>query len=165
MVAMIASPLTFEEISPHYNRTTRCSNVIVSNRLLVKQSLQWRRNGNNGVSNHQSHGCLLSPLLRSRSNKTSKLRVTGRCAGNSPLTGEFPAQMDSNAENVSFWWRHHRAISHISISSVSGEWIYLWQDTRLPTVCKYYDDVVLLNWWIHSMDYTTFSQGPFTNMV
>ena len=29
------------------------------------------------------------------------------CAGNSPVTGEFPAQMASNAENVSIWWRHH----------------------------------------------------------
>ena len=28
-------------------------------------------------------------------------------AGNSPGTGEFPAQMASNAENVSNWWRHH----------------------------------------------------------
>ena len=34
------------------------------------------------------------------SKKTSKLRVTGLCAGNSPGTGEFPAQMASNAENV-----------------------------------------------------------------
>ena len=24
-----------------------------------------------------------------------------------PGTGEFPAQMASNAENVSIWWRHH----------------------------------------------------------
>ena len=29
------------------------------------------------------------------------------CAGNSPVTGEFPAQRASNAENVSIWWRHH----------------------------------------------------------
>ena len=28
-------------------------------------------------------------------------------AGNSMATGEFPAQMASNAENVSIWWRHH----------------------------------------------------------
>ena len=27
--------------------------------------------------------------------------------GTSPVTGEFPAQMASNAENVSIWWRHH----------------------------------------------------------
>ena len=33
-----------------------------------------------------------------RPKKTSKLRVTG---------GEFPAQMSSNAENISNWWRHH----------------------------------------------------------
>ena len=25
--------------------------------------------------------------------------------GNSPVTGEIPAQMSSNAENVSIWWR------------------------------------------------------------
>ena len=34
-------------------------------------------------------------------NKTSKLRVTGLCAGNSPVTGEFTAQMANDAENVS----------------------------------------------------------------
>ena len=45
-------------------------------------------------------------LFRRRSKKTSKLRVTGLCAGNSPVTGEFPAQMVSNAENDSIWWRH-----------------------------------------------------------
>ena len=27
--------------------------------------------------------------------------------GNSPETSEFPAQMASNAENISIWWRHH----------------------------------------------------------
>ena len=34
--------------------------------------------------------------------KTSKFRVTGLCAGNSPVTGEFPAQMASNAEMFPF---------------------------------------------------------------
>ena len=28
-------------------------------------------------------------------------------AGNSSVTGEFPAQMASIAENVFIWWRHH----------------------------------------------------------
>ena len=63
-------------------------------------ALQWRPNGRDSVSNHQPHHRLLNI-------KTSKLRVTGLCAGNSPETGEFPAQMASNAENVSIWWRHH----------------------------------------------------------
>ena len=52
-------------------------------------------------------GDLLNRLFGCRSKKTSKLRVTGLCAGNSPGTGEFPTQMASNAENVSIWWRHH----------------------------------------------------------
>ena len=29
------------------------------------------------------------------------------CAENSPVTGEFPAQMANNTENVSIWWCHH----------------------------------------------------------
>ena len=71
--------------------------------------LRWRHNGRYSVSNHQSHDCLLNRLRRSE--KTSKLRVTGLCAGNSPGTGEFPSQMASNAENVSIWWRHHLQIT------------------------------------------------------
>ena len=75
--------------------------------MSMNYSLQWRHNGHDGVSNHQPHDCLLNRLFRRRSKKISKLRVTGRCAGNSPVTGEFNAQMASNAENVSIWWRHH----------------------------------------------------------
>ena len=66
-------------------------------------SLRWRHNGRVIVSNYHPHVC----LFRRRSKKTSKLRVTGLCAGNSPRTCEFPAQMASYAENVSIWWRHH----------------------------------------------------------
>ena len=69
--------------------------------------LRWRHNDHAGVSNHQPPGCLLNRLFRRKSKKTSKLRVTGLCAGNSPGTGEFSAQMASYAENVSIWWRHH----------------------------------------------------------
>ena len=76
-------------------------------RLIRKYTLRWRRNGHGGVSNHQPHHCLLNRLFGCRSKKTSKVRVTGLCVGNSPGTGEFPSQMASNAENVSIWWRHH----------------------------------------------------------
>ena len=75
--------------------------------LLPGHWLQWRHNGRDSVSSHQPHDCLLNCLFRRTSMKTSKLRVTGLCVENSPLTGEFPAQMASNAENVSIWWRHH----------------------------------------------------------
>ena len=46
-------------------------------------------------------------FFRLISKKTSKLRVDGLCAGNSPGAGEFRTQMVSNAEIVSVWWRHH----------------------------------------------------------
>ena len=74
---------------------------------LLHLSLQWRHNGRDSVSNHQPHDIFLNRLFRHRSKKTSKLRVTGLCAGNSPEADDFPAQMASNAENVSIWWRHH----------------------------------------------------------
>ena len=76
-----------------------------------KIQLQWRHNGRYNVSNHQPHACLLNRLFRRRSKKTSKLRFTGLCAGNSPVPGEFPAQMANNAENVSIWWRHHDVVT------------------------------------------------------
>ena len=56
---------------------------------------------------HQPHNYLLNRLFRRRSTKTSKLRVTGLCAGNSPVADDFPAQRASNAENVSIWLSHH----------------------------------------------------------
>ena len=70
--------------------------------LNISFSLQWRHNGRDGVSNHQPYHCLLSRLFGRRSKKTSKLRVTGLCEGISPVTGEFLAQMDSNAEIFPF---------------------------------------------------------------
>ena len=47
-------------------------------------TLHWRHNDHDGVSNHQPRGCLLNRLFRRRAKKTSKLRVTGLFAGNSP---------------------------------------------------------------------------------
>ena len=70
-------------------------------------ALQWRHNDRDGVSNHLRFDCLFSRLLRRRSKKISKLRVTGLCAGNSVVTDEFPAQKVSNADNASIGWRHH----------------------------------------------------------
>ena len=84
-------------------------------------TLHWRHNGYDSLSNHQPYDCLLNRLFRRRSKKTSKLHVTGLCAGNSPGPGEFPAQMASNAENVShgvyightIWWRHHESYAKL----------------------------------------------------
>ena len=97
-----------------------CSNFVSSNFImpdLLGQEMHWcvllwdfitmRHNEHDGVSNHQPHHCLLNSLFGCRSKKTSKLRVTGHCAGNSPGTGEIPAEMASNAEYASIWRRYH----------------------------------------------------------
>ena len=59
-------------------------NIPSVNELSWQYSLHWRHNDHDGVSNHQPRGCLLTGLFRRRSKKTSKLRVTGLCVGNSP---------------------------------------------------------------------------------
>ena len=64
----------------------------------LKITFRWRHNERDCVSNHQPYDCLLNRLFRHRWQKTSKHRVTGLCEGNSPVTGEFPAQRASNAE-------------------------------------------------------------------
>ena len=73
--------------------------------------LQWRHSECDGVSSYRPHDCLLNSLFSRRSKKTSNPRVPGLCAGDSPVTGEFPAQRSSNAENVSIWWRNHACVN------------------------------------------------------
>ena len=89
----------------------------------LSSSLQCHHNGRDGISNHQPHDRLLNRLFRRRSKKTSKLRVTGHCAGNSSVTGESPAQRDNNAENVSIRWRHHDIATRLSFD-------YAWNPTK-----------------------------------
>ena len=62
---------------------------------MLHNSLQWRHNERDGVSNHWRLHYLLNCWFRCRSKKTSNLRVIGLFAGNGPVTGEFPAQKTS----------------------------------------------------------------------
>ena len=50
-----------------------------------------------------------------------KVRIIGHFV---MMTGEFPAQMASNAENVSIWCRHHE-----SIASMVKQYS-VWLDTQ-----------------------------------
>ena len=79
-------------------------------------TLHWRHSERYGVSNHRRLQWANNCSFRRRSKKTSELRVTGLCAGNSPVTSEFPAQKASNVENVSIWWRHHESTSRVPVS-------------------------------------------------
>ena len=75
--------------------------------------LEWRHNEGDGVSNHRRLACLLNRLFRRRSKKASELRVTDLCEGNPPVTGGFPSQMASNAENVSIWRHRHVVVRDV----------------------------------------------------
>ena len=73
-------------------------------------ALQRRQSEGDGVSNKRRPDCLLTSLLRRRSKKRSKFRATGPCEGNPRVTGWFPSQRASNAENISYLVRSYWAI-------------------------------------------------------
>ena len=120
--------------------------------------LYGRHNEHYGVSNHQPRDCLLTYLFRHRSKKTSKLRVTGLCEGNSPGTGEFPAQKASNAENVenvSIWWRHFEPFESAKRLSPIYQYYILALHMTYPQIHK--------NKWFTS--YTSKCQGALVWLV
>ena len=83
---------------------------------------------------------MVSLLFRRRSKKTSKLRVTGLYAGNSPVTGEFPSQMASNAGNVSIWWRHHAIYASVNwitndLKLLPERMLIYWPALRASLLC------------------------------
>ena len=118
-------------------------------------TLQWCHNECDGVSNHEPTDCLLKRLFRRKSKKTSKLCVTGLCAGNSLVTGEFPAQRASNAEMFPFddfimmlaapclflypysvhWWNHPSPVTSFMFDKYLSNLPHI-----LPIMCKYSAD-------------------------
>ena len=101
-------------------------------------TLQWCHNEHDGVSIHHPHHCLLIRLFRHRSKKISKLCVTGLCAKNSPVTGEFPAKCTGNAESVSIWWRHHDKLRLRTrdAKSQKPEPYHIEAGSKWPTFCR-----------------------------
>ena len=76
-----------------------CDSIL---QVLILYALCWGHNGHDGVSKHHTQNCLLKRLFRCRSKKTSKLRITGLCEGNSPVTSEFPAKKPEMQKNFPF---------------------------------------------------------------
>ena len=78
--------------TPKYTKYNKMRNMYIS--------LRWHHNERDDVSKHQRLDCLLNRLLRRRSKKASKHRVTALC----DFHGRFP--LHSNSENVSICWCH-----------------------------------------------------------
>ena len=76
--------------------------------MLCWNSLRWRHNEHNGVSNHQPHDFLLNLFFKAQIKENFKVpRHWPLSEGNSSVTGEFHAQRASSADNISIWWRYH----------------------------------------------------------
>ena len=93
----------------------------------VTAEIQWCYDEHDGFSNHRCLDCVLIRLFRCRSTKTSKLRITGLCEGNSPVAFGFLSQRASNVENVSIRLRHVNRcyFSKWLIGSIHGTTWYL----------------------------------------
>ena len=84
--------LSIDDASKAYTKLTDRSH-----RLWI-YSLQWPHNEHDGVSNHQPHDYSGADQRKHQSSASQAMAT---------VTGEFPAQKASNAENVSIWWRRH----------------------------------------------------------
>ena len=95
-------------------------------------TLRWRHNGRVVVT-------IVYSTVHSSADqrKISKLRITGLCAGNTPVAGEFPAQMASYAENVSIWWRHYEIITNWWYTPHPQTPLKAKQTTTLCIFCGY----------------------------
>ena len=89
--------------------------------------------------NHQPRDCLLNRLFRHRWKKTLKLRVTGFCAGNSPVTDEFPHKrpvtrkmfpFDDVIMNIIFAQPQPRPQTHAR-THTQHTWFNGWSQTQL----------------------------------
>ena len=100
---------------------------------------------------------------------TPKLRVTGLCVGNSP--GSILAQMVSNAENVSIWWRHHvqRMAMLLEWNLIKTYWGRVKMAATLQTTFAkpfflneylWIPIKILLNFFLR-VQLTTFQHSPF----
>ena len=92
------------------------------------------------VSNHRSSDYLFDSLCGPTSKRNTLLAL---CEGNSPVTGEFPAQRTSNAAKASIWRRHYDGRRYgISIMRIKhNRWILyapcLLLFHVLVSVCKH----------------------------
>ena len=104
--------------------------------------LQRRHTERDGVSNHQRHECLRNRLAKAQIKENIKAPRHWPLWGNSMVTGEFPAQRTSNADNVFIWWRHHanfRVCQHcglvflsaVHVGYAGSSWLCIYLDSNM----------------------------------
>ena len=92
--------------------------TVTNTQRIYFQTLQWRHNGYDGVSNHQPHDCLVNRLFRRRSKKTSMLRAIGLCAGIHRKMFPFD-DVIMNIFEIAMWFRlYHGKNFHCFIAEL-----------------------------------------------
>ena len=99
-----------------------CMTVVLCVEGFEDQQRPWIHDSHVIMSAMASQITSLNRLFGRRSKKTSKLCITGLHEWNSPVTGEFPAQRASDAENVSIWWRHIGSFNRTSNWVITHSW-------------------------------------------
>ena len=111
--------------------------------------LLWGYNEHDGVSNHQPYDCLLNCLFRRISKKTSKLRVTGLCAGNSPVNSPHKGpvmrkcfHLMTSSCHRKWWWRSFTPngitnVQWVNSSPPGAPYIDQWIGSALVQIMAY----------------------------
>ena len=122
-----------------------CYDIELSLTFSITFPLRWRHNGCDCVSNRQPHNCWLNRLFRCRSKKTSKLRVTGLCAGNSPGPVNFPHKWPVTRKMYPFddVIMYMLTYSHVCLSLAK------WYDTtEIMCVTNFITYIVVINTYL-----------------
>ena len=117
--------------------------LLATTMYFTRQPLRWRHNDHAGVSNHQPHGCLLNRLFGRRSKKTSKPRVTGLCAGNSPGPVNTPHKGPVTRKMFPFddVIMIQREISNEVMTKWSKMWLVPWRQLKKRMQINLYVEV------------------------
>ena len=119
-------------------------------------SLQQRHNEHDGVSNDQPHDCLLNRLFRRISKKTSKIRVTGLCEGNSPHKGPVTREMFPFDDVIILFEMFVRVANQQQPSLISQEWWHPWAfadhycDVIMGAMASQITSLTIVNSTVHS---------------
>ena len=133
-------------------------------RSLWPDPLQWRHNDHDSVSNHQPHGCLLNRLFGRRSKKTSKLRVTGLCAGNSPGPVNSPHKGPVTRKmfpfgDVIMLWSVNLTTPETTPRRFTGHW---WTEVHFTND---FSIVIQIRWKFHSALIKVFEKWSLWNLA
>ena len=120
--------------------------------------LQWRHNEREGISNHPRDDCLLSRWFRCRSKKISKIRVTGLCAGKSPVNSPYKGSVTRKMSPFDDVIMHHRKSEtaynyliietgwRLYVSDQGHHWFWLW----LYITTVFLHGLILIPSWINN---------------